>query len=85
LPLDAPIFRNYNFLMAKKMGRPRKRKADARSVLLQIRLTAAEKAGFAGAARLTGERLSVWVRARLCRDAQDELERAGKKSPFSSP
>ena len=59
--------------MKKKMGRPVKSKADAKSVLLQIRLTAAEKSHFGAAARLADLKLSEWVRERLRQSADEEI------------
>lgn len=52
---------------------------------LQIRLSSAEKAGFAEAAGLAGIPLSSWVRERLRLAAIRELESAGRRVPFVSP
>lgn len=49
---------------------------------IQIRLTAAEKAGFVQAAAFAGIPLSSWVRERLRLTAIRELESAGRKIPF---
>jgi uncharacterized protein (DUF1778 family) len=49
---------------------------------IQIRLTAAEKAGFTEAADLAGIPLSSWVRERLRLTAIRELENAGRQIPF---
>lgn len=50
--------------------------------VLQIRLTEAEKEGFADAAELAGIPLSSWVRERLRLAAIRDLESAGQKIPF---
>jgi hypothetical protein len=50
--------------------------------VVQIRLTEAEKAGFAQAAALAGVPLSTWVRERLRLASIRELESAGKRVPF---
>ena len=57
-----------------------KRKAE----LLQLRLTGAEKQGFAEAADIAGLALSAWVRERLRRAARQELEDARRDIPFLS-
>jgi len=49
---------------------------------LQIRLTEAEKEGFAEAAELAGIPLSSWVRERLRLAAIRDLESAGRRVPF---
>jgi len=53
-----------------------------KSHVVQIRLTEAEKAGFAEAAKLAGIPLSSWVRERLRLAAIRELESAGRQIPF---
>jgi hypothetical protein len=53
--------------------------------VLQIRLTEAEKQGFAAAADLAGIPLSSWVRERLRLAAIRDLESAGQKIPFVKP
>jgi uncharacterized protein (DUF1778 family) len=59
--------------MAKKRpGRPRKSAGQAKSHLMQIRLTPDEKRTFEEAAARTGEALSVWVRGVLRRAAQSD-------------
>ena len=54
----------------------------AKTETIQIRLTAAEKAGFELAAELAGIPLSSWVRERLRLTAIRELESAGRRIPF---
>jgi uncharacterized protein (DUF1778 family) len=66
----------------KRRGRPRKGSDSAKSIHLDIRLSAAEKDGFRAAADLAGLDLSAWIRERLRRAAWEELERAGKSVPF---
>ena len=65
---------------------PRKRNATAarpgRTVLLQVRLTPLEKAGFSSAAELDGKKLSEWLRDRLRRLAREELQAHGQAVPF---
>ena len=53
--------------------------------VLQIRLTADEKQGFAAAAELAGIPLSSWVRERLRLAAIRDLESAGQPIPFVKP
>lgn len=50
--------------------------------VVQIRVSAAEKAGFVESAVLAGIPLSSWVRERLRLTAIRELENAGRKIPF---
>ena len=57
----------------------------AKTDTLQIRITAAEKQGFAAAAGLAGIPVSSWVRERLRLAAIRDLESAGLKIPFISP
>ena len=70
--------------MAKKKqrGRPRKKTADSKSHLLQVRLEASEKDGFEQAAKMADIPLSEWVRDRLRDIATEELEEHGKKPKF---
>lgn len=53
--------------------------------VLQIRLSDAEKRGFAAAAELAGIPMSAWVRERLRLAAIRDLESAGQKVPFIKP
>lgn len=53
--------------------------------VLQIRLTAEEKQGFAVAAEIAGIPLSSWVRERLRLAAIRDLEGAGMRVPFIRP
>ena len=55
---------------------------QARSDILQIRITDSEKEGFELAAALAGISLSSWVRERLRITAIRELESAGQRVPF---
>jgi len=57
----------------------------AKSQVLQIRLTDAEKQGFQEAADLAGIALSSWVRERLRLAAIRDLESAGRMIPFVEP
>jgi uncharacterized protein (DUF1778 family) len=59
--------------------------AMAKSKVVQIRLTDAEKEGLQNAADLAGISLSSWVRERLRLAAIRELESAGRKIPFVEP
>jgi hypothetical protein len=54
----------------------------AKTKVLQIRLSDAEKQGFQDAADLAGIALSSWVRERLRLAAIRDLESAGRKIPF---
>lgn len=54
----------------------------SKTEILQIRLTAEEKAGFSRAAELAGIPVSSWVRERLRLTAIRELESAGYEIPF---
>lgn len=69
--------------MKKKTGRPKKGASKTLSRTLQFRLTDAEKQAFADAAELSGQEVSVWIRDRLRRNAQQELEAVGRVVPFS--
>ena len=53
--------------------------------VLQIRLAAEEKQGFAAAAEIAGIPLSSWVRERLRLAAIRDLESAGQQVPFVKP
>jgi hypothetical protein len=66
----------------KKRGRPNNAAGRGKEYLLQVRLSAAEKAGFAEAAALSGEALSVWVRSALRQAAQVKLREHGHAVPF---
>jgi len=57
-------------------------KSKAKKENLQIRLTEAEKDGFAAAAAVAGIPLSSWVRERLRLAAIRDLESAGRRVPF---
>lgn len=50
--------------------------------IVQVRVSASEKAGFAEAADIAGISLSSWVRERLRAAAIRELEGAGRRAPF---
>jgi hypothetical protein len=71
--------------MSKTSRRPERRAQTARpgrTELIQVRLTADEKAGFAAAAILDGKAMSEWLRDRLRRDARQELAAHGQEVPF---
>jgi hypothetical protein len=68
--------------MKKRQGAPRKPAAKAKRELIQIRVGAAEKAAFVRASDLDGKKLSEWIRDRLRKTAQNELERHGENIPF---
>jgi uncharacterized protein (DUF1778 family) len=70
--------------MAKKRGAPRKPPDEAKGVLMQIRVDAAEKQAFTEAAALCGQKLSVWVRDQLRQIAKQKLTEAGKLVAFLS-
>lgn len=65
-----------------RRGRPPKGSGLAKSESLLLRLEPREKAAFTEAAEIAGVPLSVWMRERLRRVARDELNEAGKESPF---
>ena len=66
----------------KSRGRPRKKAADSKRHLLQVRLEASEKDGFEQAAKMADVPLSEWVRDRLREIAAEELEEYGKTPKF---
>ncbi len=66
------------------MGAPKKAPAKAKKSLVQIRLAGTEKQAFNDAADLDGKKLSEWIRDRLRRLAQEELEAAGRPVAFLS-
>jgi hypothetical protein len=68
--------------MKKKRGAPTKPPAKAKGELVQIRLTADEKAAFVQAADLEGSALSQWIRNRLRRVSREELEAQGQPVQF---
>jgi uncharacterized protein (DUF1778 family) len=68
--------------MAKRRGAPTKPTDIAKSSLLQIRLSGAEKEAFARAAELDGKKISEWIRDRLRRDSRQELEAQSLDVPF---
>lgn len=57
---------------------------QAKSELLQIRVSAQEKAAFADAAALEGEELSTWARRLMRRAAMDRMRESGRSDPFAS-
>jgi hypothetical protein len=67
-----------------KRGAPQKAADKAKSELLQIRVSSAEKQAFADAAELDGKKLSEWIRDRLRRLSRTELEQAGWSVAFMS-
>lgn len=70
--------------MGKKRGRPKKKAAARRSVLLQVRLQPVESEVFEGAATLCGQAVSVWVRDVLRRAAREKFRESGRADPFSA-
>jgi len=68
--------------MAKKRGRPKASAGERHSTHLDIRLSEQEKEAFWGAAKLSGETLSNWIRQRLRAASKGELEAAGKPVAF---
>ena len=70
--------------MGKKQsrGRPKKKEADSKNQLLQVRLEQSEKDGFEAAAKMAGLPLSTWVRMKLRESAVTELEQYGKTPKF---
>ncbi len=66
----------------KKRGRPKKKPADTKRALVQIRLEQSEKTGFEEAAGMAGLPLSAWMRTRLRTIAKDELAEYGKTPKF---
>jgi hypothetical protein len=63
-------------------GRPKKPTVQAKSELLQVRVSAQEKAAFADAAALDGEELSTWARRLMRRAATERMREAGQPDPF---
>jgi len=70
--------------MAKKRGAPKKAETVAKAEVVQIRLNASEKDGFAAAASHAGISMSSWMRERLRVSAAEELRKMGKDVPFLS-
>jgi hypothetical protein len=68
--------------MRKRRDKAAAGSATRKDENLLIRLQESEKAGFKMAADIAGQSLSVWVRDRLRRAAQAELESAGTDIPF---
>jgi uncharacterized protein (DUF1778 family) len=68
--------------MAKRRGAPAKPSDVAKTALLQIRLSDAEKEAFTRAAELDGKKISEWIRDRLRRLARQELEEHGQPVAF---
>jgi predicted HicB family RNase H-like nuclease len=68
--------------MQKKRGAPRKLPEKAKSEMVQLRLSSAEKQAFALAAELDGKKISEWIRDRLRRVSRQEIETAGLPVPF---
>jgi hypothetical protein len=68
-----------------KRGRPPVESGHAKSESLLLRLSSAEKQGFAEAAAMAGAPLTVWMRERLRRAAAKELEDAARSVPFLAP
>ena len=87
-PLDFSGFYPYHYRMAtaktNRGGRPRKAADQVRGGRLDLRLQPAEKAAFQQAAELSGLDMSAWIRDRLRRLAQQELEAAGRPVAFLS-
>jgi hypothetical protein len=70
--------------MKRKIGRPTKRPEDSKGEVLQVRVDAAEKQGFAEAAKLNGLGISGWARERLRAAARRELSDFGRPVPFAT-
>jgi hypothetical protein len=66
----------------KKPGRPKKDKDLKLGLLLQVRLSADEKASFVEAAAISGQNVSVWARDQLRRAARLTLEEVGRPVAF---
>ena len=63
-------------------GRPPKGSGLAKSESILLRLQPCEKAVFGEAAAIAGVPLAVWMRERMRRAANDELQAAGREVPF---
>lgn len=63
-------------------GRPPKPVVQAKSLLLQIRVSAQEKAAFVESAALDGEELSTWARRLMRRAAAERMRESGRPNPF---
>ncbi len=68
-----------------RRGRPPVEPSHTKSESLLLRLSSAEKQGFAEAAALAGVPLTVWIRERLRLAATKELEDAARSVPFLAP
>jgi uncharacterized protein (DUF1778 family) len=69
--------------MANKPGRPTKPADKSLTETFLFRLSPQEKQAFQDAADLAGQQLSPWMRERLRRMAQRELEKAGRSVAFA--
>src|SRR5262245_57764724 len=75
----------YNYFMpeiGKKRGRPIGSTAKAKGALMQFRADSLEKQAFYEAAALSGLTVSAWIRERLRRICQGELQAARRPVPF---
>jgi len=68
-----------------RRGRPPIESGHAKSESILLRLSSAEKQGFAESAKLAGVPLTVWMRERLRLSATKELEDAARPVPFLEP
>jgi hypothetical protein len=66
----------------KKRGAPIKTPGDSKKSLVQIRLNDAEKQAFLDASRIDGKKMSEWIRDRLRKCSQEELQAHGQNVPF---
>ena len=66
------------------MKPPKTTDSDRKEVPFNIRVAAAEKAGFERAAEIAGIPLSAWARERLRAAAFRELDNVGEPAPFLS-
>ncbi len=63
-------FCNYNYGMAKRIGRPPLDPTEAKSQVYQLRMTEVEREQWEAAAKRSGTTLSKWIRERLNRAAK---------------
>jgi hypothetical protein len=64
-------------------GPTRKTPNPKKLLLLQIRVSAQEKAAFEAASALDGEGVSTWARRLLRRATTDRMREAGRADPFA--
>jgi hypothetical protein len=69
---------------AKQRGRPLGATGNAKTELIQVRVSALEKQGFEQAASDDGLSLAAWIRQRLRHVCREDLQKNGRRIPFLS-